>query len=340
MDRAGPKDLRRQVNQARADVILAQRLDDARAQAATLVNAYGLYDPATAEPLYLSAFADAGLGREGDDSQAIAATVRGRAVRAEIVAALDDWASMTRDPRRLEWLLSVARGADPDEVRDRLRQPELWRDTARLTRVASELRVAELSPQLATTVGRVSRWGGGEAIALLTATQNRFPQDFWVNFELALALNQERRWDEALGYSRAALALRPDSSAAYFGLGEILRSMGRVDEAINALERAVRLDARNLPAHSNLARALESKGRRDAAIEHYLQALSIAPRSSVLHTEFGLVLLGDRRLDEAIEHMRQSVSIDPKSAHATSTSAWRCSKGAGGRGLRARAAIR
>ncbi|MGA3186409.1 MAG: hypothetical protein ABSF22_04800, partial [Bryobacteraceae bacterium] len=46
------------------------------------------------------------------------------------------------------------------------------------------------------------------AIALLTATHNRFPQDFWVTFELAWALNQERRRDEALGYFRAALALR------------------------------------------------------------------------------------------------------------------------------------
>ena len=61
------------------------------------------------------------------------AAVRASAVRAEIVAALDDWASLTPDLRRREWLLAVARGADPDAVRDRLRQPELWRDAARLT---------------------------------------------------------------------------------------------------------------------------------------------------------------------------------------------------------------
>ena len=111
VERAGSKDLRRQVNQATADVILAQRLDDARAQAATLVNADGLHDPATAEPLYLSAFADAELGREGDACETIAAAVRARAVRAEIVAALDDWASSTdsRSSGGLEWLLYRAR---------------------------------------------------------------------------------------------------------------------------------------------------------------------------------------------------------------------------------------
>ena len=41
VERAGPDDLRRQVDQARADVILAQRLDDARTRAAKLVDRTG-----------------------------------------------------------------------------------------------------------------------------------------------------------------------------------------------------------------------------------------------------------------------------------------------------------
>ncbi len=314
VERAGPDDLRRQVDQARADVILAQRLDDARTRAAKLVEPNGIFDPAESEPLYLAAFADAGLGRDGDDIEAAVSAVRDSAVRGEIVAALDDWASITPDLRRREWLLAVARGADPDEVRDRLRQPELWRDAARLTRVAKELRVAELSPQLATALGRVSRKSGGEAVALLTATQNRFPHDFWVTFELAWALSQERRWDESLGYFRAALALRPDSSAAYNGLGEILFSMGRADEAIEPLEQALRLDPRDVVAHYHLAFALYSRGRLDGAIEHWQDALSIAPRTAEYHNNLGMALQGRGRLDEAIEHLRQSVSINPKSA--------------------------
>ncbi len=312
VERAGPDDLRRQVDRARADVILAQRLDDARTHGAKVV--VGLFDLSAAEPLYRSAFADAGLGRDGDDIEAVAAAVRASAVRAEIVAALDDWASITPDLRRREWLLAVARGADPDGVRDRLRQPELWLDAARLTRVARELRVAELSPQLATALSRVSRLSHGEALALLTAAQQRFPQDFWVNFELAWTLNQVNRRDEGLGYFRAALALRPDSSAAYAGMGEILYSMGRADEAIDHLEHALRLDPRNVYAHNSLAHALSSKGRLDGAIDHFQQALTIVPNSAKLHTNLGLALRDRGRLDEAIEHLRQSVSLDPKYA--------------------------
>jgi len=315
VQRAGPDELRRQVDQARADLNLVQRFDDARTRAASLVDDNGVFNVTEAEPLYVSAFADAGLGHARDDRESVVAAVRARAVRAEIVAALDDWASITRDPRRREWLLAVARGADPDPVRDRLRQPELWLDAARLTRVARDLRVAELSPQLATALGRVSRTSRGEAIALLIATQNRFPQDFWVTFELAWALNQERRWDEALGYFRAALALRPNLSAAYNGLGEILRSMGRVDDAIEPLEQALRLDPMNLLAHYNLGLALYSKERLDETIDHYRQALSIDPESVPLHNNLGMALLKRGRLDEAIEHLRQSVSINPKSAY-------------------------
>ncbi len=316
VDRLGSEDLRRQVNQARADVNLAQRLDDARTRAAALAHLDGIFDLAAVEPLYASAFAGAGLGRDGDDSAAVAAAVRARAVRPELVAALDDWASITADPRRRTWLLAVARSADPDGVRDRLRQPELWLDAARLTRVARELRVDELSPQLACALGRVSRQSGGEAVALLTATQKRFPQDFWVNFELAWQLNQQGRWDEGLGYFRAALALRPDSSAAYNGLGEVLRSMGRGDDAIEPLKQALRLDPRNLLAHYNLGLAFHSTGRLDEAIDHFQQALSIDPEAAALHNNIGMALSARGRLDEAIEHLRESVRIKPNSTHA------------------------
>ena len=313
VERAGPDDLRRQVDHARVDVDLAERLDDARTRAASLVG--GMFDPAGAEPLYSSAFAEAGLGRDGDKIEAVAAAVRASPLRAEIVAALDDWASMTPDLRRREWLLAVARSADPDGVRDRLRQPELWQDGGRLQRTAWELRAAEVSPQLASALSRVSRKSGGAALSLLTATHKRFPEDFWVTFELAWTLNRLRRWDEGLGYFRAALALRPDSAAAYNGLGENLRCQGRVDEAIDSLERALRLDPRNMLAHYNLALALHSKGRLDEAIDHNRQALGIVPRSAALHNNLGMILSDRGRLDEAIGHLRQSVGIDPKSAY-------------------------
>jgi tetratricopeptide (TPR) repeat protein len=309
---AGPDDLRRRLGRARADIDLVEQLDAARIEAPMLVE--GIFDPTAAEPIYATAFAAAGLAREGDDSRAVAAAVRQSAVRAEIVAALDDWASMTRDRSRQAWLLAVARGADPDPARDRLRQPELWQDGARLTGVAQELRVTELSPQLATALGRVARENGGEAVGLLTAAQARSPQDFWLNFELGFALYQASRLDEALGYYRAALALRPRASAVYNGLGVVLQAIGRVDEAMSHLEESLRLDPKNLWAHTNLARNLSAKGRRDEAMDHLRQALEIGPKSAGIHNMIGSILSDDGRLEEAIFHYHEARSIEPKSA--------------------------
>jgi tetratricopeptide (TPR) repeat protein len=262
LEPAGPEELRRQVHQGRIDLDLAERLDAARFQVATPVG--GKFDPAAAEPLYASAFAEAGLGRVGDDREAVAAAVRGSALRTELVAALDDWASITPDRARRAWLLAVARKADPDPARDRLRQPQLWQDSARLRRLARELRVAELSPQLATALGRVAGESGGDAVALLTAAQARFPQDFWLNFELGRALSLAQRWDEANGYYRAALALRPQTSAAYCGLGFNLRAKGRLEEAIGHLQQALRIDPHYTVAHTNLISTLNAAARAAA----------------------------------------------------------------------------
>jgi tetratricopeptide (TPR) repeat protein len=312
LEPAGPDDLRRRVDQGRADLDLVEHLDAARIQAPMLVE--GKFEPASAEPMYATAFAQAGLAREGDDSQAVAAVVQQSAVRTEIVAALDDWASITRNQSRRTWLLAVARGADPDPARDRLRQPELWQDGARLTRIAQELRVTELSPHLATALGRVARENGGEAVGLLTAAQARFPQDFWLNFELGFALFQANRSDEAVGYYRAALALRPKASAVYNGLGAVLRGSGRVDDAISHLQEALRLDPKNVWAHTNFASALHAKGRDDEAMDHLQQALKLEPKSAGIHNLIGSTLRDHGRLEEAIDHYHQALSIEPKSA--------------------------
>jgi tetratricopeptide (TPR) repeat protein len=267
LEPAGPDDLRRRLDQARADLDLAEKLDDARLRGATLAYWNAPYDLAGVGRLYGAAFAEAGLGRDGE-VEAVAARVRDSAVRAELVAALDDWAIFTPDPGRRAWLLAVARGADPHPWRDRLRQPQLWRDRARLTRLVKEVKVAELSPQLATTLGRVLRGWEGGAVPLLSAAQARFPNDFWLNFLLAATLHDAERWDEAIGYYRAALALRPQASLAHYSLGRALSAKGRPDQAIGHFQQALRLDPKSAQAHNNLRTCLYAAARaaaRDAA---------------------------------------------------------------------------
>jgi tetratricopeptide (TPR) repeat protein len=314
LELAGPNDLRQRASQARDDLTLVERLDAARLQATTIVE--GKKDVAGGMRMYAAAFAGVGFDRKGEDVTALAARVRDSAVREEIVAALDDWASLTPDRANRERLLAVARAADPDGWRDRLRQPQLWWDRDALTKLAEEAKDAELSPQLATALGRVLRQGGGDAVPLLSAAQTRFPQDFWINYELAAALYEARRWDEAASYYRAALALRPQASAGYNNFGVTLVAQGRLDEAIDRYKQALRVDRMYAPAHTNLGNALKDKGRLDEAISHQQQALRLDPKLAAAHTNLGLALAMKGQLEEAIHHYEQALRIDSENAVA------------------------
>jgi tetratricopeptide (TPR) repeat protein len=309
----GPADLREQVDQALADTRLARRLDATRQHAFSIWGGRRRVDYAGIEKEYAAALAEAGLGQEGDDTAVVAERVQASAVRAEMVAALDDWASLAWDEVRRAWLLAVARAADPDPERDRLRQPKLWRDGAALARLVAKARVAEMSPQLATALGRVLLVSGQDAIPLLRKAQAYHPDDFWLNFALAWALNEVGHAEQAIGYYRAALALRAES-AVHNNLGVVLNKTGQRDEAVGHCEKALRINPRNAIAHENLAISLRASGRLDAAISHHEQALRLDPGNAGAHSSFASTLCARGQLDEGIRHYEQSLRLDPTDA--------------------------
>ena len=110
--------------------------------------------------------------------------------------------------------------------------------------------------------------------------QARYPQDFWINLGLGSTLSQAQRWDEALGYWRAALAIRPDVSAACNSLGVALWFKDRREEAIAHFKEAVRLDPNAIGAHINLGTALCKVGRLEEGMDHYQQVLRLEPKSA------------------------------------------------------------
>jgi tetratricopeptide (TPR) repeat protein/tRNA A-37 threonylcarbamoyl transferase component Bud32 len=311
----GPDDLRRQVEQALADTALARRLDDARQRGSTVVERK--WDYAGAERGYAAALREAGLVREGEDAGQAGARLRASAVREEVVAALDDWAGLTGNQARRAWLLAVARAADPDPDRDRLRRPGLWRDRAALAGLAEGGLAEALSPQLMAALARALAISGGDAVPLLREAQARHPDDFYLNLRLGADLARANRLEEAIGYSRAALALRPGSAAAHIGLAFALRANGRVEEAIHHSQQALRLDPKLAPAHYNLGNMLHGKGQVEGAIGHFQQALRLDPKFALAHVGLGAILCDAKRdYDGAVACFRRAIELDPKDAVA------------------------
>jgi serine/threonine-protein kinase len=306
LDPDGPADLRKEVDQALADTGLARRLDAARLRALTEVESKKL-DFAGAEKEYAAALKEAGLGQEGEAPGVVAARVRASAVHAEVVAALDDWAGIAGDWPRVAWLLAVARAADPNPERDRLRQPELWRDRAALARLAREARVAELSPHLVVALSR-ALLGSGDAIPLLRKAQAHHPNDFWLNFELGMSLNQAKQWDEAIGHYRAALALRP-GVVVHTNLGLVLSKKGKLDEAISHYQQALRVEPEAAMAHHSLGVALYKKGDLDGAIQAYQAALRLKKDDPDAHNNLGAALEKKGDLDGAFKEYQAALGL-------------------------------
>ena len=304
--------LERRLKRLQADLDIVDKLEENRMSREGLFRSRA--DLRSVARGYETAFAEAGLAVAGDRA---AADVRDSAIRDELVAALDDWALVTSDLMLRSQLLRTARLADPDPVwRDRVRDPAVWGDRRALESLASEA-IAVLGdvspPQLLTTLGVLLKQNGGDPEALLRAAQRLRPADLWFNFELGNLL-RDLKPEEAVGFSRAALVIRPRGSKVHNNLGNAMAAAGRDQDAIACYRKAIELDPKNSSACNNLGSVYWKLGRIAEATAFYRKATEIDPRSSAAHHNLGNTHFAAGRVDEAIAAYRRSIELNPAEA--------------------------
>jgi serine/threonine protein kinase/Flp pilus assembly protein TadD len=307
LDEAGCQDLRQRLKQASADLELATALEQIRVKRAAFIE--GAFATETAAQDYATAFAEAGLAGA---VEVTAEQIRQSAIREQLVAALDDWALAATDLALQARLARLACLADPDpRWRDRIRDPIVWGKRAALEKLAAEAPLAELSPALLTLLATRLRKVGADVEPLLRTAQRLQPADFWLNFELGMALRDSKP-AEAAGFFRAALVARPDCSQVYNMLGLVLAKVGGADEAIAAYRRAVELDGKNSAAHYNLADALSDRGQMAEALAEYRRASQLNPPVGVpAHNKLGVLLADRGQVRAAMAHYRQAIARNP-----------------------------
>jgi eukaryotic-like serine/threonine-protein kinase len=307
--------LRDRLRRAVDTLELLTRLDTIRLRRSVLPGKDYEMDTAQADRDYEEAFRSAGLGIVQEEARVVAVRVGNSPARMALVAALDDWAVCTPDSRRRAWLLRVARLADPDPWRDRVRDPspEAWSDRARLGELAREAPVAQESVQLLVALGGLIQKAGGreDAIAYLRRVQQAHPEDFYANNMLGDALFDVGEYGDAVGHFRAAVAVRPDSTIAWANLGVSLSQLQRWDEARVAFEESLRIDPDNGWAHMGFGEVLRHEGHTDEAIKHLERAITLVNSSSRLHRELAFAMQDQKRWGEAIAHFRAAVALQP-----------------------------
>ena len=149
-----------------------------------------------------------------------------------------------------------------------------------------------------------------DAVPFHRRIQAAHPDDFWANFVLAECVDEQRD-DNAVGFYRAALALRPNSAAANVNLAMSLQKRGHGDEAADYWNRALNL-APNAPmVHHNVAIALLNDGQTDNAISEFRQTLKLDPEFPPAHAALGHALLVKGRVVDAKWELRRALELLP-----------------------------
>jgi serine/threonine-protein kinase len=264
---SAPANLRERLMQARSDAKMADKLEEVRLRLST--------DPtktrATAAALYSEAFRNYyGIDLLILDPEAAAARVGNSAIHETLLAYLHDWHYWALDADRAK-LRAVLDWADDDPWRRAWRQAVAVRDTTVPKDTRRMVELAAWPEALAQPPLVLSGLGGvlliddhrEESLAFLREAQQRHPEDYWLNYLLGQYWEKERP-QVAVGYFRAAVAIRPSSDEIHTKLGRTLLETGDAEGAIAAFRQSVALNPNSAVA-KDLAWALAPSGGLEEA---------------------------------------------------------------------------
>ena len=133
------------------------------------------------------------------------------------------------------------------------------------------------------------------------------PADFMLTFDYVFALESQAKWEEAIRYLMACVAMRPDVGGVWRKLGVAFREINLLQGSLDALQQSIRLQSDHAPTHIDLALTLQKLGRTDEAMRAADHAVHLDGQLSASHSTRGRLLqaAGDHR--GALDAYRKAV---------------------------------
>jgi tetratricopeptide (TPR) repeat protein len=319
VDEADDVVLEGKFQQTALDLRLAWQVCEVREEAHASM--LGEWCPERVRDRYPRIFEEYGLNILQDSIKLLAGRIGASAVREEVLAALDNWALYADGPeghRLLELTIQI----DPTSPwRKMLLEQGGLRDPAQRRALLAQLEPENIAPATTLLLYPLLGRGTPEGLRLLTQAHERHPNDFWLNLTLGNELSVDKenyveardrsRQEEAIGYYRAALAVKPNSAVVHTNLGTALAAKGEMEGAIRRYREAIRQGPTFAWAHYHLGLVLEDKGDIEGAIGSLREAIRLDSKLPHPHVGLGLAWTTYGDFTSARTSFEQAVKLLP-----------------------------
>jgi tetratricopeptide (TPR) repeat protein len=155
-----------------------------------------------------------------------------------------------------------------------------------------------------------------EAVAGLRAILQAQPHFAKAHYNLGVALAQQGKPEEAAASFRAALGHRPDYAEAHYGLGNVFSEQGKLEEAAACFRQALSIHPGYADAANNLGLALADLEQWAEAVVMLRHAARLRPDDCNVLNNLGLALAGLGKFAEAEAAYEHALRLEPRFADA------------------------
>jgi tetratricopeptide (TPR) repeat protein len=148
-------------------------------------------------------------------------------------------------------------------------------------------------------------------LALWQEAVSTQPNDPLAHHNLAAALVELDRPDEALAEFQQAVKLKPDAPLFQSDLGNMLAKLGRLSEALEHIQLAMKGPRSYGDVYYNLGIVLLQQKRTNEAILAFANAVKLAPNNGPSQRNLGALLVATGRPQEAIGHLEEALRLQP-----------------------------
>ncbi|GAB4315579.1 MAG: hypothetical protein Kow0059_07720 [Candidatus Sumerlaeia bacterium] len=145
------------------------------------------------------------------------------------------------------------------------------------------------------------------------------PNDFEAQYQIALSLYEEQKWDEAIAELKKLSQQYPKNVEVLNLLGWALLNAGQVDAAFMQWKKSLQQDPKNpntrqniINAHLTLGKTLREKGLLTPSLVHFKALMRYLPQNPEVHMEIGKTYMLKGEYRQAFHEFKTVLDLDPK----------------------------